>query len=169
MLVKKFVNSQIVNYISNLPKKEIFKIGTGDALHLTSLYDYYDKDNDIFKPIKPLIDFHLKVLDENQLKYDSRKIFVENRDIIFSNNSFDGKLHQDSLNDEGESCYTAVYYYRIDKGINGGNLIFHPFGQYKPQVDKIVYFDGDLKHKVGYTHGSGIRGSIITNIKKRLY
>jgi hypothetical protein len=32
--------------------------------------------------------------------------------------------------------------------------------------NKIVYFDGDLKHRMGFASGNGIRGSIITCIKK---
>ncbi len=68
MLVKKFVNLNIINYVNNLPKKDLFKIGTGNANHNTSFYDFYDEKKDIFQPIKPLIDFHLKVLDENKLK-----------------------------------------------------------------------------------------------------
>jgi hypothetical protein len=166
MLVRHFLNNNICNYVKNLPKKEIFKIGKGDAIHLTSFYDFYDEKNELHKPLKPLIDFHLKVLDENKLKYNANRIFIENRDIIFNNNSFDGKLHQDSINDEGESCYTAVYYYRLDKEIKGGELLFYPFGKFKPQINKIVYFDGDLKHRMGFASGNGIRGSIITCIKK---
>ncbi len=168
MLVRRFLNLDISNYVNNLPKKEIFKIGSGEALHLSSFYDFYDEKKELFKPLKPLIDFHLKILDENKLKYNKNVIFIENRDILFSNNSFHGNLHQDSINDEGESCYTAVYYYRLDNDIKGGDLLFHPFGKFKPQINKIVYFDGDIKHQMGFASGFGTRGSIITCIKKML-
>ena len=166
MLVRKFINSNIKNYIDNLPKKNIFPIGNGDAIHVSSFNELYEDENPFYKPLEPLINFHLKILDKNNLKYDKKKIFVENREIIFNKNSFDGRLHQDSINDEGESCYTAVYYYKLDKDVKGGELLFHPFGKYNPKENTIVYFDGDNKHRIGYTHGTGIRGTIITNIKK---
>jgi hypothetical protein len=168
MLIRKFINLNIKNYIKDLPKKNIFPVGHGDVIHISSFNELYEVNNPFHKPLEPLINFHLNILDNNNLKYDKRKIFIENREIIFKNNSFDGRLHQDSINDEGESCYTAVYYYRLDKDVKGGNLIFHPFGKYKPKEDTIIYFDGDIKHKIGYTYGTGIRGTIITNIKKIL-
>jgi len=169
MIVRKYFNQSLKKYLNELPKKQIFPIGNKYGNHITSIYDFYDENSKLHEPLKDLINFHKNILDENNAKY-SNKIFIENRDLILKNNDipFEGKLHVDSMNDEGDPCFTCVYYYRFDKDIIGGDLIFPPFLRYMPKEDDIVYFDGDYKHKIGKTSGNGVRGTLIINFKKNL-
>ena len=170
MLVKRFFNPILKNYLNSLPKKNIFPIGNLYGNHLTGIYEFYDENLEKHKPFMEIINFHKNILNENNANFISDKIFIENRDLILKDEDkpFEGKIHLDSMNDEGDPCFTCVYYYRIDSGINGGTLEFPPFGKYQPKEDEIVYFDGDYKHRIGKTSGNGIRGTLIMNFKKNL-
>jgi hypothetical protein len=169
MYIQKYFNPILKTYLNNLQKKTIFPIGNLIGEHKTGIYDFFDENNDEHKPFKGIITYHSELLNYHGALHDSRKIFIENRDLILNNEKipFEGKLHMDSMNDEGDSCWTCVYYYRIDSGISGGELILPPFTRYTPKEDEIVYFDGDHKHKIGKTFGNGVRGSLIINFKKK--
>ena len=167
-LIKQFQNIFIKNFLVNLPKTSIFPIGNEVGKHLSGIYGFYNDNEDTHKQVKPLLDFHISTLKQYNAQYDSRRVFIENRDLVLENSNieFEGKLHQDSMNDEGDPCWTCVYYYKIDKTIKGGDLEFPPFVKYSPKEDDVIYFDGDCKHKIGKTNGLGIRGTLIFNIKK---
>jgi hypothetical protein len=167
-LVRQFTNMSIKNFLKNIPKDSIFPVGNEVGKHISGIYGFYNENDNIHKQVKPLLDFHLNTLKKFNASYDDRRIFIENRDLILEKKDmvFEGKIHQDSMNDEGDSCWTCVYYYNIESTIIGGELEFPPFVKYKPKEDDIIYFDGDWKHKIGKTTGFGIRGTLIFNIKK---
>ncbi len=167
-LIKQFQNTFIKNMLVNLSKKPIFPIGNEVGKHLSGIYGFYNENEDVHKQVKPLLDFHISTLKQYNAQYDSRRIFIEHRDLVLDNPNieFEGKLHQDSMNDEGDSCWTCVYYYKIDETLKGGDLEFPPFSKYSPKEDDVIYFDGDWKHKIGKTTGFGTRGTLIFNIKK---
>lgn len=165
-LLKTYNNHVFKNLLSKLPKNEIFSLDVNNKfIQLSSFYDIYDENRYPF--MKEFIDYNLMILKKNNVKIKDN-VFIENRDYIFNkpDDIFEGKLHQDSFQDDGNSCYTSVYYYRIDKGIKGGNLIFPPFGQFKPKENDLIFFDGEHQHKVGKTYGLGIRGTVICNFQK---
>ncbi len=167
-LLKKYNSHVFKNLLTTLPKKEIFSMDINQKCkQLSSFYDIYDESRYPF--MKEFIDYNLMILKKNNIKIKN-DIFIENRDYMFETKDdiFEGKLHQDSFQDSGNSCYTSVYYYKIDKDIKGGNLVFPPFGQYKPKENDLIFFDGDVKHKVGKTFGIGIRGTVICNFQKSL-
>ena len=170
MYIQKYFNPILKHYINTLPKRSIFPIGNLIGKHQTGIYDFFDENKDDHKPFKEIISYHSKLLNYHGALHDTNKIFIENRDLILNNEElpFEGKLHMDSMNDEGDSCWTCLYYYRIDPEIIGGELFFPPFVIHKPKEDEVLYFDGDHKHKIGKTYGNGVRGTLIINFKKIL-
>jgi hypothetical protein len=165
-LVRKFTNIHLNNYLKNSLKESIFPIGNDVGQHLTSYYDLYNEDKNLCKVFKPLIDFNIDIYQKYNVNIDKKYIFIENRDIILNNETFEGKLHIDSFNDDGNSCWTSVYYYHLDKTLNGGELLFPPFGKYKPKEGNILFFDGDIKHKINKMYGIGKRGTVICSFRK---
>jgi len=165
-LIKNFHSKKIINFLNILPTYPIFSIGTGNAKQVSRFNKFYNPSDSFFSPLLPLYKFHLYNFNKYGVTVHSTQIYVENRDFIFDNTDFEGKLHMDSINDEGTSCYTAIYYYRFDNNIKGGKLLFPPFGEIQPKVNQVIYFDGDIKHKIGYTYGTGIRGTIIFSFMK---
>lgn len=165
-LIKNFHSKKIIEFLNTLPTYPIFTIGTGTATQVSRFNEFYDPSNPFYSPLQPLYKFHLYNFKKYGVNIHSTQIYVENRDFIFDNTDFEGKLHIDSINDEGTSCYTAIYYYQFDKTIKGGKLLFPPFGEIIPKSGTVVYFDGDIKHKIGYTSGIGTRGTIIFSFMK---
>ncbi len=165
-LIKKFYNNSLKKYLINLQKQKIFPIGNNIGQQISGLYEYYNDTK--HQQIKPLINFNLHIFNLFNIKINDKKIFIENRELILDNPSipFESTLHQDSIEDNGDSCYTCVYYYQIDKTIIGGELLFPPFGKYNPKNDEIIIFDGDTKHKINKTTGFGKRGTLIINFAK---
>lgn len=163
-IVKQFNNNLIKNILLKMHKEPIFKIGNGGGKQMTGCYELYSNKLSF---LQPLINFNSNVLKKYNLDY--KNIFVENREFIFNKNDepFDSILHQDTFNDSGnKGCYTCVYYYYIDKTIKGGDLLFPPFGKYKPNQGDIIFFEGDMKHKISKLYGEGIRGILITQFEK---
>jgi hypothetical protein len=39
--------------------------------------------------------------------------------------------------------------------------------KHKPSEGDIIYFDGDIKHKVGKLDGEGLRGTLICSFEKK--
>jgi hypothetical protein len=167
LIIRNFKNAQITKTIFTISKNPIFTIGTGGGKQVSGFYQKYNQEVNF---LEPLIDYHKKILDKYKVKY-SGNIFVENRDFIFNKNDepFEGQLHQDSYEDSGKGCITAVYYYHIDKTINGGELFFPPFVKHTPKEGQIIYFDGDYKHKIDKLYGEGLRGTIICSFEKKLF
>ncbi len=60
---------------------------------------------------KPLIKFNFDTFKKYNVSIHPIQIYIENRDYIFNHTKFEGKIHMDSLNNEGLSCYTVVYYF----------------------------------------------------------
>jgi hypothetical protein len=168
-LVKSFNYFPLITYLKTAHKNPIFPIGNNTGQHLTSFYDLYNSNNISCNIFKPLIDFNISILKIYNVKFDNRKIFIENRDIILNNEIFEGKLHKDSFNDDGNSCWTTVYYYQLDSTLKGGELLFPPFGKYKPKEGEIIFFDGDNTHKIANMHGIGKRGTVICSFQKEYY
>jgi hypothetical protein len=164
MLIKKFHNQKLNDFLIKSNKFDIFKVGFGGGTHQSCISKEYNEKQDII--FTPLIDFNKKVLDSYNLKYD--KIFIENRDYLFKKEDkpFEGNLHQDSYQDSDKSCYSCIYYYKIDKTIKGGGVYFYPFLNHKPKENTIIYFDGDCKHKVNKMYGYGLRGIVICSFQK---
>ena len=166
LIIRNFKNVQITKTLLNISKKPIFTIGTGGGKQVSSFYQKY---NDELKFLEPLINFHKIILGKYKIQYTDN-IFVENRDFIFNKNdeSFEGKLHQDSYEDSDKGCITAIYYYYVDKTIQGGELFFPPFVKHRPVEGQIIYFDGDNKHKINKLYGQGLRGTVICSFEKKL-
>ncbi len=168
-LVKKFNCLPLITHLKTAEKNAIFPIGNDVGQHLTSYFDLYNQTDIKSDLFKPLIDFNLNILYKYNVQFDNRKIFIENRDIILNNEIFEGKLHKDSFNDDGNSCWTTVYYYQLDKTLKGGELLFPPFGKYKPKEGEVIFFDGDNTHKIAKMYGIGKRGTVICSFQKKYY
>ena len=177
MLIKKFYNRELINFLYKSQKNPIFKIGTGGGLNLSCYMKEYDEEKD--KIFKPLIDFNKNILIDNKLcNFYNNKFFIEHRDLIFSKNdvSPDIPFHQDSYMDTGDDCFTSIYYYHVDESILGGELLINSLNSklneslfnflvHKPRAGDIVFFDGNLPHKLGRIYGHGLQGTITIHSK----
>lgn len=176
MLINKFYNGELVNYIRNSKKNPIFKIGTGGGLNVSCYMKEYDENRDTI--FKSLIEFNKKILKDNKLCNFDNKFFIEHRDLIFKKNdvSPDIPFHQDSFMDTGDDCFTSIYYYHVDESILGGELLINAlnveldkdtskFFVHKPRTGDIVFFNGNLSHKIGRIYGQGLQGTITIHSK----
>lgn len=162
-----FNNNLLKDYIESSVKRPIFSVGNNNGTHLTCFSS--EKLGWRHTPFEPLVNFHIKNFQKFGIKLYDDSIYVEHREIIMKQNDkpFKGHLHMDSFMDTGLPCLTCVYYYRIDKTLKGGDLIFPPFGKIKPKENYVYYFDGyNNKHKIGELSGTGVRGTIICNISR---
>jgi hypothetical protein len=173
MIISKYSNLKLVNYLKNLNKNDIFKFGTGGGKQISGLYRLFNSEND--KHFIDLIDYNQHIFKQNNLNI-TNNIFLEQREYHFNKNDepFEGLFHMD-LNDETQKqCYTCIYYYHICPSIKGGELIFKINEKtntekiFIPKENDLICFDGNIKHKINKIYGSGIRGILIMNFDKSL-
>jgi len=168
LFVNSYYNLKLINYLQNIPKKEIFKVGKGNGKQISCIYNYYNLNNlnNQVIPFKDLINTNYINAKNNNLSVKNN-FLIENREYIFEKNEyFEGDYHMDIIDHTQKSCYTFVYYYKISSTIKGGELEFENNKIYIPKENTILCFDGELKHKVRKISGEGIRGTVIINIEK---
>lgn len=159
-------DKQLYNLLINTDKKPIFRIGNMVGEHKSVFNGEYNSQ--INNEFKLIIDKQLSIFKKYNIKIKNN-IYIENREMLLKDGDvYENYLHKDSYNDSGKPCFTSVYYYKIDKTIKGGEVLFHPFKIYKPKEGDILLFDGDWKHKVNNTYGPGKRCTLIMNFMKDL-
>ena len=169
LFVNSYLNLRLINYLQNIPKHEIFKVGRGGGKQTSCIYNYYNiyKLNETVYPFIDLIDINYFNAKKNNLQVKDNFV-IENRDYIFEKNDeyFEGDYHMDIVDFSQKPCYTFVYYYKISSTIKGGEVEFENKQIYVPKENDILCFNGDIKHRVNKISGEGIRGTVIMNIEK---
>ena len=173
MIITKYTNLKLVNYLKNLNKKNIFKFGNGGGKQVSGIYRSFDTNNlqNDDKYFIDIIDYNISLCKNYKIN-TSQNIFIEQREYNFNENDepFESNYHMD-LHDELQlPCYTFIYYYHICPTIKGGELSFlfddNTEKIYKPEVNDLILFDGNIKHKVNKIYGYGNRSVLIMNFAK---
>jgi hypothetical protein len=145
--------------------------GEGGGQHL--LKDIWDSTTDTIEEQGELQTIIQKLISEFKKvcpKIVINNYRVEHRVYLFDYQSqpFIGKVHDDSCE------ISAVYYYRIDSGIVGGDVIFYKedsaelsiIDQYTPKVNDLLILDGihSVSKLLCTSHQLKTRGIVILQI-----
>jgi len=170
LFVNRYFSLKLKNYLVNLPKSDIFKVGEGGGKQISGIYRYLDYKSNPYELSEyyPILEFNHEYAKKHKLNV-SENFQIEQREYHFNKDDkpFFGKFHMDLIDQTQRPCYTFVYYYQISPTIKGGELEFENKQTYKPSEFDIVCFDGDVKHKVNKLYGEGVRGTLIINLEKK--
>ena len=168
--VNKYINYRLCNHLNQIPKTNIFKVGTGGGKQISGIFNYASLSANNLLEYYDFIDYNYYFAKKYNLRVNDN-FFLENREYYQSINDkpFEGKYHMDFIQESQKPCYTFIYYYRLSNSIIGGELEFEKVNiKYNPSLYDIICFDGDHKHRINKLYGEGVRGTLIMNIEKNL-